>query len=39
MEGGFVRHAGQAARVRQNDFIVARDGKIAALYMFFDKLP
>ena len=30
---------GQAPAYAGTDFIVARDGRIAALYLFFDKLP
>jgi len=30
---------GQAPAVAGTDFIIARDGRIAALYLFFDKLP
>jgi hypothetical protein len=29
----------QAAVYAGTDFIVVRDGRIAALYLFFDKLP
>ena len=28
-----------ALLVAGTDFIIARDGRIAALYLFFDKLP
>ena len=30
---------GQAPAYAGTDFLVARDGRIAALYFFFDKLP
>ena len=30
---------GQSPAVAGTDFIIARDGRIAALYLFFDKLP
>ena len=30
---------GEAPAYAGTDFIVARDGRIAALYLFFDKLP
>ena len=30
---------GEAPAYAGTDFIIARDGKIAALYLFFDKLP
>ena len=30
---------GEAASFAGTDFIIARDGRIAALYLFFDKLP
>ena len=30
---------GEAPAVAGTDFIIARDGRIAALYLFFDKLP
>lgn len=30
---------GEAAEYAGTDFIIARDGRIAALYLFFDKLP
>jgi hypothetical protein len=30
---------GEAAAYAGTDFIIARDGRIAALYLFFDKLP
>ena len=32
------RH-GEAPAVAGTDFIIARDGRIAAIYLFFDKLP
>ena len=31
--------AGEAPAIAGTDFIIARDGRIAALYLFFDKLP
>jgi len=31
--------AGEAPAYAGTDFIIARDGRIAALYLFFDKLP
>jgi hypothetical protein len=41
--GGRVRwvegRPGEAPVIAGTDFIVARDGKIAAVYLFFDKLP
>jgi hypothetical protein len=41
--GGRVRwtegRPGEAPAVAGTDFIVARDGRIAAVYLFFDKLP
>ena len=30
---------GEAPTIAGTDFIIARDGRIAALYLFFDKLP
>jgi hypothetical protein len=30
---------GDAAAVAGTDFIIARDGCISAIYLFFDKLP
>ena len=30
---------GEAPDYAGTDFIIARDGRIAALYLFFDKLP
>jgi hypothetical protein len=30
---------GEAPSVAGTDFIIARDGRIAAVYLFFDKLP
>jgi hypothetical protein len=30
---------GEAPAVAGTDFIIARDGRIAAVYLFFDKLP
>jgi hypothetical protein len=42
-DGGRVRWVegapGKAPTVAGTDFIIARDGKIAALYLFFDQLP
>ena len=42
-EGGRVRwisgSPGKAPEYAGTDFIVARDGKIAAVYLFFDELP
>ena len=42
-DGGRVRWVegspGQPPAVAGTDFIIARDGKIAAVYLFFDKLP
>ncbi len=35
VEGG----PGEAPAVAGTDFIIARDGRIAAVYLFFDKLP
>jgi hypothetical protein len=41
--GGRVRwisgRPGEAPAYAGTDFIVSRDGRIAALYLFFDKLP
>jgi hypothetical protein len=41
--GGRVRwvsgHPGHAPSYAGTDFIIARDGRIAAVYRFFDKLP
>ena len=41
--GGRVRwiegRPGEAPAFAGTDFIIARDGRIAALYLFFDKLP
>ena len=41
--GGRVRwvegRAGEAPTLAGTDFIIARDGRIAAIYLFFDKLP
>jgi SnoaL-like protein len=41
--GGRVRwtegRSGEAPAVAGTDFIVTRDGRIAAIYLFFDKLP
>ena len=31
--------AGEAPAIAGTDFIVARDGRIAAIYLFFDKMP
>ncbi len=30
---------GEAPTIAGTDFIIARDGRIAAIYLFFDKLP
>jgi len=30
---------GEAPAYAGTDFIIARDGRIAAIYLFFDKLP
>lgn len=42
-DGGRVRWVsgapGQAPAYAGTDFIIARDGKIAAVYLFFDELP
>ena len=42
-DGGRVRWVsgvpGEPAQYAGSDFIVARDGKIAAVYLFFDALP
>jgi hypothetical protein len=32
-------HPGEAPAYAGTDFIIARDGRIAAVYLFFDKLP
>ena len=32
-------HPGEAPAYAGTDFIIARDGRIAVLYLFFDKLP
>ncbi len=41
--GGLVRwvsgRPGEAPAYAGTDFIIARDGRIAAVYLFFDKLP
>jgi hypothetical protein len=37
-DAGRIR-PGQAPAVAGTDFIVARDGRIAAIYLFFDQLP
>ena len=41
--GGRIRwvsgRLGEAPAYAGTDFIIARDGRIAALYLFFDKLP
>jgi len=41
--GGLVRwvsgRPGEAQLTAGTDFIIARDGRIAAVYLFFDKLP
>ena len=42
-DGGRVKwvagRPGEATAYAGTDFIIARDGRIAALYLFFDKLP
>jgi len=42
-DGGLVRwvsgRPGEAPAYSGTDFIIARDGRIATLYLFFDKLP
>jgi hypothetical protein len=42
-DGGRVRwvsgRPGEAPAYAGTDFIIAKDGRIAALYLFFDKLP
>jgi hypothetical protein len=42
-DGGRVRwvsgRPGEAPSYAGTDFIIARDGRIAAVYLFFDKLP
>ncbi len=42
-DGGRLRwvsgRPGEAPAYAGTDFIIARDGRIAALYLFFDKLP
>lgn len=42
-DGGRIRWVsgkpGEAPAYAGTDFIVARDGRIAAIYLFFDKLP
>ena len=41
--GGFPKNRRSGffsnSRIAGTDFIIARDGKIAAVYLFFDKLP
>jgi hypothetical protein len=32
-------HPGEAPAYAGTDFIIVKDGRIAALYLFFDKLP
>ena len=32
-------HIGEAPAYAGTDFIIAREGRIAAVYLFFDKLP
>jgi hypothetical protein len=34
-----LRCPGEAPAYAGTDFIIAQDGRIAALYLFFDKLP
>jgi hypothetical protein len=36
---GAIRGRDEIDGVAGTDFIISRDGRIAALYMFFDKLP
>jgi hypothetical protein len=36
---GYRAALGEAPAYAGTDFIIARDGRIAALYLFFDKLP
>lgn len=42
-DGGRIRwvsgHPGDAPAYAGTDFIIAREGRIAAVYLFFDKLP
>ena len=42
-DGGRIRwvsgHPGEAPVYAGTDFVIARDGRIAAIYLFFDKLP
>ena len=42
-DGGRVKwvagRSGEAPAYAGTDFIIARDGRIAAIYLFFDKLP
>jgi SnoaL-like domain len=42
-DGGRIQwlegRSGEAPVVAGTDFIIARDGRIAAIYLFFDKLP
>jgi hypothetical protein len=42
-DGGRIRwvegRPGEAPAIAGSDFIIARDGRIAAIYLFFDKLP
>jgi hypothetical protein len=42
-KGGRLRRVsgrpGEAPTYAGTDFIIARDGRIAAIYLFFDKLP
>ena len=42
-DGGRVRWVsgipGEAPKYAGTDFVIARDGKIAAVYLFFDELP
>jgi hypothetical protein len=42
-DGGRIRwvsgRPGEAPAYAGTDFIIARDGRIAAIYLFFDKLP
>ena len=36
---GYRAAPSEAPAYAGTDFIIARDGRIAALYLFFDKLP
>src|ERR1700752_1729361 len=39
MAGGVDGRPGEAPVYAGTDFIIARDGRIAAVYLFFDQLP